>query len=221
MPVEHAANREPAPINKRAELEGLVQAEAVQLSGCFAAIAIDLDELKDVNDTEGHASGDEYLRTARAVLQASVRHPGDAEPAHATGDLLAEGRALHVHGDEYWVILRHVSTEQQVQAFITRLKEVLDDYGIGASMGGRVHEPGESVGDLLADADELLYQDKMARALSAHRLTAEEEEQLRRCQEVIRRLGFTSLRSAQKYYTAMGWRDGSQDSQRRLRTPID
>lgn len=210
MPGQYAANREPAPINQRAELEGLVQVESIQLPGYFAAIAIDLDELKDVNDTEGHAAGDEYLRTARAVLQASVRHPDDTEPGRTSGDLIAEGRALHVHGDEYWVILRHVSAEQQVQAFITRLKALLDDYGVGASMGGRVHVPGERVGDLLADADELLYQDKMARALSAHRLTANEEEQLRRCHEVIRQLGFTSLRSAQKYYAAMTWRDGHE-----------
>ena len=208
MPGEYLADREPSPINKRVDLEAMVQAEATQPPGGFAAIAIDLDDLKDVNDTEGHASGDEYLRTARAVLQASVRHPDDAEPGRAAGDLLAEGRALHVHGDEYWVILRHVSTEHQVQTFITRLKVILDDYGIGASMGGRVHAPGESVGNLLADADELLYQDKMARALSSHRLTAAEEDQLRCCHEVIRRLGFTSLRNAQKYYAAMDWRDG-------------
>jgi predicted signal transduction protein with EAL and GGDEF domain len=133
-----------------------------------------------------------------------VRHRSDTEPGHgASGDLIAEGRALHVHGDEYWVILRHVSTQQQVRAFVARLQEVLDDYGIGASMGGRVHVPGESIGDLLADADALLYQDKMARALNAHLLTAAQEQQLRRCQEVILRLGFTSLRSAQKYYAAM------------------
>lgn len=83
-----------------------MQAEVARLPGYFATIAIDLDELKDVNDTEGHVSGDQYLWTARAVLQASMRHPGDDEPGHRTGDLLAEGRALHVHGDEYWVILR-------------------------------------------------------------------------------------------------------------------
>jgi diguanylate cyclase (GGDEF)-like protein len=208
MSGEYLAGREAAPINKRAELEAMVQAEAGQLPGYFAAVAIDLDELKNVNDTEGHASGDAYLQTARDVLRASVRHRSDTEPGHeASGDLIAEGRALHVHGDEYWVILRHVSTQQQVQAVVARLQEVLDDYGIGASMGGRVHAPGERIGDLLADADALLYRDKMARALNAHRLTAAEELQLRRCQEVILRLGFTSLRSAQKYYSAMHWRD--------------
>ena len=35
----------------------MVEAEVVQLPGRFAAIALGLDELRDVNDTEGHASG--------------------------------------------------------------------------------------------------------------------------------------------------------------------
>jgi hypothetical protein len=57
MPGEYAANREAGAINKRAELEAMVKAEVVQLPGRFAAIALDLGELRDVNNTEGHASG--------------------------------------------------------------------------------------------------------------------------------------------------------------------
>src|SRR5690349_4942771 len=39
----------------------------------FSVVLIDVDDLKAVNDREGHAAGDDLLRRLAAVLQNSVR----------------------------------------------------------------------------------------------------------------------------------------------------
>lgn len=194
-------------INRRAELEGTAAAEMARAPGNIAAVAGDLDELKDVNDTEGHASGDEYIKTCRDVLQASVRHPDDRDPGQYRGDIIAERRAIHTSGDEYWIILRGVSTQEGVDAFIKRMQAVLDDYGIGISMGGRVHRPGETVADIRDDADALMQANKMERTLAKYSLTPEKEAAFKEHIVAIRELGVASLRVAQKVVDALDWRD--------------
>jgi diguanylate cyclase (GGDEF)-like protein len=56
----------------------------------FALLMIDLDGFKDINDTNGHAAGDECLRLFTRAAQSRLR----------TGDLLAR-----VGGDEFCVVL--------------------------------------------------------------------------------------------------------------------
>lgn len=207
-----------SPINRRPELEGIVQAEIDVATGRFAAIAIDLDDLKEVNESEGHDNGDKYIKTARDVLQALIGQPDDQDDEVRQAGTIIEGRAVHLAGDEYWVVLYGVKTQAQVDAFIARMKAVLDDYGIGASMGGRVHRPGEEVEDMLANADDMLYEDKMQRVLDKHRLSILEEALLLEHALAIRRiLGEVSLRTVQKYFDAMKWRDDGMHDRRRPR----
>lgn len=198
-------------INRRAELEAIVQSEMVSAPGFFAVVAIDLDELKEINDSENHASGDAYIITARDVLQAYVRQPNPQDPDYREGDVIVEGRTIHTNGDEYWVIIRNVNLQEQVSAFIERMQEILDDYGIGASMGGRVHIPGEHVSDLLNDADNLMHNNKLQRALIEYKLTLEQEVAFRAGVAVITSLGI-SLRNASKLLEALDMRDNGQAS---------
>jgi diguanylate cyclase (GGDEF)-like protein len=55
-------------------------------------VAWDLDGLKEINDQQGHAAGDDHIRNFANALQANVRHPSDARFGDA---------AFRVGGDEF------------------------------------------------------------------------------------------------------------------------
>jgi len=74
-------------LNRRsfaARLEGILRQEADKRSGALAAIAIDLDNFKQVNDLNGHAAGDLVLRTACDRIRQVL--PEDATLARLGGD---------------------------------------------------------------------------------------------------------------------------------------
>jgi diguanylate cyclase (GGDEF)-like protein/PAS domain S-box-containing protein len=123
-------------------------------SGC--ALFIDLDHFKAVNDSAGHAAGDEVLRAIGAILAARAR--GD--------DTVAR-----VGGDEFAVLLRacdRVSAErvayelcERVQAFELERGGVL--LGVGASIGlVEIDQRFDSVADVMAAADAACYEAKRA-----------------------------------------------------------
>ena len=106
-------------------------------------VAWDLDDLKRVNDGEGHAAGDTYIRNFAEALARHVRRPSDERSGDA---------AFRVGGDE----------------FISLHLDVPD----GASLIGRVHTSFESVSagwvrsesltldQALTQADRALYASK-------------------------------------------------------------
>jgi diguanylate cyclase (GGDEF)-like protein len=82
-------------------------------------LAIDLDGLKQVNDTLGHAAGDEVLRRFGSVLRKSIR---------------VEDIVARVGGDEF-AILSVETNLAQGELFQRRLEGVLANEQITASMG--------------------------------------------------------------------------------------
>ncbi len=120
-----------------------------------AALFIDLDNFKSINDTLGHAVGDELLQAVGARLQAVVR------------DTDALGR---LGGDEFVVVASELSLASGPELIAERLLEALKEpfklaaaaqtplkvtASIGIASGSR-----ESPGDLLRDADIAMYQAK-------------------------------------------------------------
>jgi diguanylate cyclase (GGDEF)-like protein len=119
-----------------------------------AVILFDLDGFKQVNDTWGHATGDELLRTAAERLQANVR-------AHDT--------VARLGGDEFVVLLPGLADDGIADTVAERILHDLREplvvgdtvltikasAGIGVSTGG-----GADVEAVLREADLALYQAK-------------------------------------------------------------
>jgi diguanylate cyclase (GGDEF)-like protein len=137
-----------------------------EIPGRFGVIFIDLDGLKELNDTAGHDEGDRYLQFAADVLHEDTSQQ----------DVVA--MATHLAGDEYAVAVANVRQQAQLDAVRDRLHIALDDLGVPNSMGSKLHTPGETAEELLKAADKLMYAHKVQRKLDALTPTQREGYQL-------------------------------------------
>ena len=122
-----------------------------------AALYLDIDGFKHVNDTFGHAAGDELLRTVATRLQGVVRE-GDT--------------AARLSGDEFVVLVEGSALDAGPELVAERLLEVLRrpyemegqmvrQLSLTASIGIALGERA-SAAELLSDADVALYEAKAA-----------------------------------------------------------
>ena len=118
----------------------------------MAVLFVDLDDFKNVNDTLGHAAGDELLRAAGLRLKALVR-PGDS--------------IARLGGDEFTVILESARSESEVLAVAERIIAALGDaftladgsrHAVRASIGISLYpRDGDDGATLLKHADIAMY----------------------------------------------------------------
>ncbi|OBI56668.1 sensor domain-containing diguanylate cyclase [Mycobacterium sp. E787] len=135
-----------------------------------AAIFIDLDRIKEVNDQYGHEAGDRVLREAarRVVEVTRARHD-------VMGRAVAEPLAARLGGDEFVVLLP--GTDAQGAALVVdRIRQSLLEpmalspdlqLTISAAMGVALATEPEEPHHLLKRADAAMYEDKRRRALPA------------------------------------------------------
>jgi len=133
-------------------------ANAAHTNGTASVVVLDLDRLKEINDTYGHEAGDRALRTVGAVLRSTVRQ----------SDLCAR-----FAGDEFIVVLWDCSDENEAR----RVQEVQNAVaahpfeprpGVRVSLSisagpARFPVDGNTFEELLAAADERMYRDKAGR----------------------------------------------------------
>jgi diguanylate cyclase (GGDEF)-like protein len=126
---------------------------AKRRSEAVTVLFVDLDSFKAVNDSLGHAVGDELLVTVAKRLE---------------GALHGEDTAARLGGDEFAVLLEGMPDEVAGERVAERLREVLGgrvsihghDLSVSASIGvATAMGPGR---DLLRDADLAMYQAKSA-----------------------------------------------------------
>jgi diguanylate cyclase (GGDEF)-like protein len=120
----------------------------------FTLLAIDLDRFKDVNDTHGHAAGDEVLKEVARRLQSVLR----------CGEFLAR-----VGGDEFVVLMEGEFSRNEVTSVGRRLIDCLypslhpslADNLVGASIGAASFPlNGTDLEGVMQAADDALYASK-------------------------------------------------------------
>lgn len=152
---------------------------ATEQSRRMGLLLIDLDDFKRVNDTLGHAAGDELLAEVARRLRSSVRHRDHChEGALATAvpeaprTYEAMGR---LGGDEFLAVLPDIGGAADLHRVARRIRQALaEPFGlsaatlrISASIGmGLYPRQGQSVADLLDRADSQLYANKALRVCS-------------------------------------------------------
>ncbi len=139
-------------------------------TGTTASIVVlDLDRLKEINDTYGHEAGDRALRAVGEVLRSTVRQ----------SDLCAR-----FAGDEFMVVLWGCSPEHEARR-VAEVQDAVRDYPFEPRPGVRVDlsisagcarfpVDGRTFEDLLMVGDERMYRDKAGRRSrsSGHRVEA-------------------------------------------------
>lgn len=108
---------------------------------------IDVDDLKRVNDTLGHAAGDELLRRTARALQAAARNP----------DVVAR-----VGGDEFAVLALECDLGA-IPSLLTRFEEVLSRENVQASIGFAMRNTSLGLTEAWLEADHSMYREKRGR----------------------------------------------------------
>jgi len=130
-------------------------AEAGRSGEQFAVLFVDLDRFKTINDSLGHATGDQVLSSVAKRLRASVR---------------ASDTVSRYAGDEFTLILRHIVQRDDVMRVADKIVKVLEtpltltdgrELQITASLGISFYpDDGKDGETLLKHADVAMYNAK-------------------------------------------------------------
>jgi diguanylate cyclase (GGDEF)-like protein len=139
----------------RFELEERLRAAVAGAGPHAAVVVVDLDGFKPINDTYGHAVGDEVLSAVAARLTACVR---------------VEDTVARIGGDEF-VVLARLGTDAAPAELTERIRQALahplttsvGPLRVGASIGIAVSEHGQAAEELLRRADKAMYRIKLSR----------------------------------------------------------
>jgi diguanylate cyclase (GGDEF)-like protein len=136
-----------------AEQLRLLQSLAERHTQPYAVVAIDLDDLKRVNDTFGHEMGDLALRGFANVVRKTIR---GSDVGVRTG------------GDEFLVLLPRGGVDE-ARVLAGRLRDAMAAQGrsephtaITLSLGAAAWRPGRTAEQVLEAADSMLYAAKRA-----------------------------------------------------------
>ncbi len=117
----------------------------------FAIVVCDLNNLKRVNDTRGHSSGDDYIRAACRIICHTYKH----SPVYRIG------------GDEFTIVLQGEDYDSR-DILLAQLREQIeynrDDGGVIIASGMHVFDPSvdQSVENVFEKADFEMYKNKKA-----------------------------------------------------------
>ncbi len=148
----------------RNRLVGALEA-AKENSRSLAVLYLDLDNFKRVNDTLGHAAGDELLCVVAERLRTSLRYGADAD-ARGPGSSPRSGDIARLGGDEFLVLLPNlrstVDAGSVAERLILALREPIqlasNSLVVTPSVGISIYpQDGGDAATLLRNADLAMY----------------------------------------------------------------
>ncbi len=133
---------------KKDSLTGLLNRYAYHADICnnpeeiTALISIDMNGLKVLNDTEGHAAGDEALATLAFCFRRALR---------------SRQYGYRIGGDEFVILCRKTS-EQDLKALIGRIESNVSETKYRCAIGYSYSADGKTpVEDILRESDMMMY----------------------------------------------------------------
>lgn len=116
----------------------------------LSIISLDMDGLKQINDTYGHAEGDEALRSLGGIIRSSLKHE----------------LAARIGGDEFLIAFADKKVEERTEEIVRCIKQGIREYN---AVSGKTYEIHASIGaytdcvrdhtldHFLKKADDLMY----------------------------------------------------------------
>ncbi len=133
---------------------GRVWRESIVKHKNVLLVFIDLDGLKNINDTYGHDTGDHCIKALACILKSMHRH----------------GEAIMRYGGDEFVIIASDVTEEYANEYVSRLQSAMDQYNtknilpyrLSASVGTNIILPGkdDSMDVAIDTADRHMYEIK-------------------------------------------------------------
>lgn len=129
---------------------GRLHRSLLRKGSTFGVLLVDIDRFKAVNDTWGHGVGDRVLKMVARTLAGCVR-PGDA--------------VVRWGGEEFLVLVPEADSgvladlAERMRQLVERSWVVVGDehLGVTVSVGGSLVRPGDRPSDLVARADQRLF----------------------------------------------------------------
>jgi diguanylate cyclase (GGDEF)-like protein len=140
----------------RSHLMDLIESEnnrSVRTGSIFSLVMMDIDKFKKINDTHGHQTGDQVLRTFAAVIRSILRKTDFC------------GR---YGGEEFLIVLTQTDL-QAAKLFAERIRDCVEnsffpdlgpDSRVTVSIGLAEHRTQEDIEKTISRADEFLYKAK-------------------------------------------------------------
>ena len=131
--------------DKEAELNRMIRENEIQK---LAIIVCDINGLKHVNDTLGHAAGDQLIKDASALICEYFTH----------------GTVFRTGGDEFVILLQGKGYDimsEVIAGFNQKVEENIEKKEVVISIGYSVLTPGDrQLRDIFERADQMMYQRK-------------------------------------------------------------
>jgi diguanylate cyclase (GGDEF)-like protein len=128
-----------------------LEEERSQRYGNLSAVyVIDLDGLKEVNDTLGHAAGDELIQRAAHALRCMARQT----------DIVAR-----LGGDEFSILSIEID-HAGAETLLERIQQALQQVQVDASVGFALRHPSFGLQQAISQADQQMYFHKRSKKAS-------------------------------------------------------